>query len=169
MSTDPSSGRGGEQAADNTKNFFKKAGVRQTCIIIPNHLSKPALQDFSESLRKDINSFADNMVGQGSGTHSNTADRDREHTTGHVEPTGHTEPAVHNAPTGHGGSTTGGPLAGSHREHQGAGGNVTGAHTSSGIHPDAEKAGSGIMNALDRAGEKMDEKRGTGHTNTTQY
>ncbi|CAK3859948.1 Hypothetical predicted protein [Lecanosticta acicola] len=147
MSTADQSGRGGEQAAENTKDFFKKAG------------------DFSEGLRKDINAFADNIVGSKSGTHSNTADRDREYTTGYTGSTGSSGVTGMHAGSGvHPTTTSEGPLGGAHREHQGAGGNVTGSHTSSGIHPDAERTGEGLANAAERAGEKLS---GNSHQTST--
>jgi len=46
----------GEKAAEQTKGFVKGVG------------------DVTESLRKNVNSFADDMIGSKSNTHSNAAD-----------------------------------------------------------------------------------------------
>ncbi|EME48249.1 hypothetical protein DOTSEDRAFT_70004 [Dothistroma septosporum NZE10] len=145
-------GASGERAAEETKGFFKDIGTA------------------TESLRKNVNAFADDLIGSKSNTHANTADRDREYTTGHVAGSGTT----HDASTGLGASHPhdrpgGGPL--SDRDTTGLTGNHTAATGtantgSTGIHPDAQKTGEGIGAAIERAGEKIEEK--TGNTSTGQ-
>ena len=144
-------GASGECAAENTKGFFKGVG------------------DATESLRKNVNAFADDMIGSKSNTHANTADRDREYTTGHVAGSG----VTHDASTGIGAlhphdrpgalsshDTTG--LTGN--THQGTGTTNTANTASTGIHPDAQKTAAGIGAAIESAGEKIEKK--TSHTST---
>lgn len=143
MSTN--NGASGEHAAEETKGVFQGIG------------------NATESLRKNINAFADDLIGSKSNTHANTADRDREYTTGHVAGSGTT----HDASTGLGASHPhdrpgGGPL--SSHDTTGLTGNTHGTSTTApGSHftthnDTARTTGTGLTDAHNTAT--------TGTTNT---
>ncbi|KAK4631653.1 hypothetical protein CLAFUW4_03819 [Fulvia fulva] len=135
-------GAGGERAAEQTKGIFKGIG------------------DATESLRKNVNAFADDMIGGKSNTHANTADRDREYTTGHVAGSGTT----HDASTGVGASHPhdrpgGGPLS----SHDTTG--LTGNHSTTTTGPGSHFAGHG--NTAGTTGTGLTDAHNTAATGTT--
>ena len=60
----------GQKAAENTKSAFHQAGVRYISLN-SEFMSLTTLQQTSESLRENVNSFADNLLG-GNKQHEST-------------------------------------------------------------------------------------------------